>query len=107
MQGHPEIGETTKEATKFILQDYSTDYKHRLLSLNLLPLMMVYELHEIGETTSSTTSRIPRSPSISQGTFHSLVLKLLQTDTHTPGHEHSQALLLQPPCLSLERSSNH
>ena len=33
-------------ATKFILQDYSLDYKTRLLSLNLLPLMHWYELQE-------------------------------------------------------------
>ena len=36
-----------RRATKFILQDYTSDYKSRLLSLNLLPLMMPYELNDI------------------------------------------------------------
>ena len=34
-------------ATKFILQDYSSDYKTRLLSLNLVPLMQWYELQDM------------------------------------------------------------
>ena len=34
-------------ATKFILQDYLSDYKTRLLSLNLLPLMHWYELQDM------------------------------------------------------------
>ena len=36
-----------RRATKFILQDYSHDYKTRLLSLNLLPLMHWYELQDM------------------------------------------------------------
>ena len=36
-----------RRATKFILLDYSSDYRDRLLSLKLLPLMMVYELNDI------------------------------------------------------------
>ena len=31
-------------ATKFILNDYSSDYKSRLLKLNLLPLTMIYDI---------------------------------------------------------------
>jgi hypothetical protein len=50
-----------QRATKYILQDYSTDYKLRLLSLNLLLLMMVYELNDI--MFLSTTTRNPLSPS--------------------------------------------
>ena len=34
-------------STKFILNDYTCDYKSRLLSLQLLPLMMLYELNDI------------------------------------------------------------
>ena len=34
-------------ATKFILNDYSSNYKSRLITLRLLPLMMVYELYDI------------------------------------------------------------
>ena len=36
-----------RRATKYILQDYSSNYKHRLLSLSLLPLSMLYELNDI------------------------------------------------------------
>lgn len=36
-----------RRSTKYILQDYTSDYKTRLLSLNILPLMMLYELNDI------------------------------------------------------------
>ena len=36
-----------RRATKFILNDYSSDYKFRLTSLKLLPLMMFYELLDL------------------------------------------------------------
>lgn len=36
-----------RRATKFILNNYHSDYKSRLLSLNLLPLMMTLELNDI------------------------------------------------------------
>ena len=36
-----------RRATKFILSDFSSDYKSRLLSLNMLPLMMQFELSDI------------------------------------------------------------
>ena len=36
-----------RRATKFILQEFSSDYKKRLTSLFLLPLMYWFELHDI------------------------------------------------------------
>jgi len=36
-----------RRATKFILNDYSSDYKSRLIKLNLLPLMMQFEFNDI------------------------------------------------------------
>ena len=36
-----------RRATKYILNDFSSDYKSRLLSLNLLPLSMVLQLSDI------------------------------------------------------------
>jgi len=36
-----------RQATKFILNNYTTDYKTRLTQLNLLPLMYVLEFHDI------------------------------------------------------------
>ena len=36
-----------RRATKFILNDFTSDYKTRLRSLNLLPLMMTFELQDL------------------------------------------------------------
>ena len=36
-----------RRATKFIMNDYTSDYKSRLLHLNLLPLMHVFEITDI------------------------------------------------------------
>ena len=36
-----------RKATKFIVNDYSSGYKQRLLSLNMLPLMYWYELQDL------------------------------------------------------------
>ena len=36
-----------RRATKWILNDYVSDYKTRLSSLEILPLMMLYEFHDI------------------------------------------------------------
>ena len=36
-----------RRATKYILDDFTSDYKDRLISLELLPLMMFYELLNI------------------------------------------------------------
>lgn len=36
-----------RRSTKFILQDYDMDYKNRLKKLNMLPLMMYFELADI------------------------------------------------------------
>ena len=36
-----------RRASKFILNDYTMDYKSRLINLNLLPLMYIYELTDI------------------------------------------------------------
>ena len=42
-----------RRATKFILSDYSMDYKSRLINLKLLPLMYIYELTDILFTIKS------------------------------------------------------
>ena len=36
-----------RRATKYILNDYSTDYKTRLMKLHILPLMMQFEINDI------------------------------------------------------------
>ncbi len=42
-----DIASVQRRATKFILADYSSDYKLRLTRLNLLPLMMELEVNDI------------------------------------------------------------
>ena len=41
------IERVQRRATKYILQDYHSDYKSRLTSLNLLPLMYWFELQDL------------------------------------------------------------
>ena len=41
------IERVQRQATRFILHHSRQDYKDRLLSLNILPLMMTYELTDI------------------------------------------------------------
>ena len=36
-----------RRATKFILNDHLTDYRQHLVSLNLLPLMMIFGIYDI------------------------------------------------------------
>ena len=36
-----------RRATKYILDDYQSDYKAMLTKLKLLPLMMIYELNDV------------------------------------------------------------
>lgn len=46
-----------RRATKFILNNTTLKYKDRLLALNLLPLMMVYELVFFIKEIKNTTAR--------------------------------------------------
>ena len=41
------IERVQRRATKYILNDYTSSYKTRLILLNLLPLMYLFELHDI------------------------------------------------------------
>ena len=47
------IEQIQRRATKFILNDYSSDYFDRLKQLNLLPLMYTFELNELVFTLKS------------------------------------------------------
>ena len=77
-------------ATKFILKDYDSNYKIRLLTLKLLPLMYPFELQDISFTVKSlkystkgfnilhhisfSTSIHVHHPVISLNTFHILII---------------------------------
>ena len=36
-----------RRATKYILNDYSTDYKSRLINLHMLPLMYILDVNDV------------------------------------------------------------
>ena len=45
-----------RRATKFILNDYQSSYRSRLLTLHLLPLMYLFELCDIIKSLKNPTS---------------------------------------------------
>ena len=45
--GYFAAGKVQRRATKVILNDYTSDYKFRLIKLQLLPLMYMYDLSDI------------------------------------------------------------
>ena len=47
MQNVSYVEQIQRRATKYILNDYSSTYRTRLLHLNLLPLMYVFEISDI------------------------------------------------------------
>ena len=70
-----------RRASKFILNDYSIDYKSRLIKLNLLPLMYIYELTDIlffikSIKTSNNSFDITEFISFSSSNTRSLGTKL-------------------------------
>ena len=50
------IEQIQRRATKFILNDYSSDYFDRLKQLNLLPLMYTFELNVYAKVTQASLS---------------------------------------------------
>ena len=58
-----------RRATKFILNDYSSDYKSRLQSLHLLPLMYRLELNDIMFFVSSVKNPSPHFNILNYFTF--------------------------------------
>ena len=83
-----------RRATKFILGDFSLDYKSRLTSLNLLPLMYLYELADILFLVKQLLSPDPCFPisnfitfvSSSTRSSSSLKLKHLSPQTNLTHH---------------------
>jgi len=79
-------------ATKFIVNDFSMDYKSRLLQLKLLPLSLLYELNDICFFVKSLKN--PHSSfnildfvkfshnSTRSGSTHKLVLPLVKSTRH-------------------------
>lgn len=48
-----------RRVTKFILSDFTTSYKNRLIQLNLLPLMYQYELNDLIYFIKSSKLLVP------------------------------------------------
>ena len=49
-----------RRATKFILSDYTSNYKTRLMQLGMLPLMQIYEIADIMFFINSINNITPR-----------------------------------------------
>ena len=84
-----------RRATKYILNDYVSDYKSRLVSLELLPLMMWYELMDIMFFVKSYKQPTPRfdilkfftiSPSTSTRSSSRLTLRHTFSRTNSSRH---------------------
>ena len=87
--------EKIQRATKYILMDFNSDYKLRLISLNLLPIMYIFEINDLIffvklllNKQSCDKFSIHNyvnfcSSSTRLGTFHKL--------THTLSHYHSSS----------------
>ena len=63
-----------RQATKFILNDYESDYKTRLLKLDLLPLMYILDFYDILFLSKLSNSHHHISTLIT--TLHSVMLTL-------------------------------
>ena len=83
-----------RRATKYILNDFSFDYKSCLLKLNILPLMYIYKLNEI-----LFFNKIANSPSPHFKIHHYITF----SNPATRSSEHSK--LLHIKCFS--NSSRH
>ena len=103
-----------RRATKFILNDFSSDYKSRLLRLNLFPLMLLYEYYDIifffKCLKSPSSFNINNYVSFaSSSTRSSANSKLLHTKSTTNSSHHFYfnrlpRLWNSLPVLSLEKS---
>ena len=85
------IENVQRRATKFILNNFNTDYKTRLVKLHLLPLAMLYELNDICffikslmQTSSSFNilDYVSFSRNTRSGTHNKLVLPLSTSSRH-------------------------
>ena len=80
-------------ATKFILNDYHTDYRSRLISLNLLPLMYFLELLDILFFIKCLKSPDPSFPILN---FVSFSAASTRSASYTKLiHQHRQSTLSQ------------
>ena len=76
-----------RRATKWILNDYVSDYKARLSSLEILPLMMLYEFHDIVFFLKSLKSP---SPAFDIRTFVTFSTNQTRSAGYRLTHTHSR-----------------
>ena len=75
-----------RRATKFILGDFSQDYKSRLIYLHLLPLMYVFELFDILLFVKSLKSPDPSFPVLDYVSFSNNSTRSSTFTKLTPRH---------------------
>ena len=85
-----------RKSTKYILNNYHLDYKTRLTSLHLLPLMYTYELYDILFLIQSLKDPDPSFPIMKYISFSTTATRsglnsklTYQSSSHTNLHQHS------------------
>ena len=64
-----------RRATKWILNNYTSDYKSRLISLHMLPLMMTLEVYDISFFLKSLSSPLEAFNILDYVSFQSLPVR--------------------------------
>jgi len=80
-----------RRATKYILNDYISSYKSRLLQLNLLPLMYIYELNDLMfliKSLNTPTDNFDIKDFISFNTSSTRQFKLCHPRALSTNHHH-------------------
>ncbi len=93
-----------RRATKFILNDFFSDYKTRLISLHILPLIMQLELNDLHFFLKWLKTLT--FPNMSVSLPVPLDHPPIQTQAHSLKNQFHKTLLLQPSPSPLELSSS-
>ena len=93
-KGHLPSGAVQRRGTKYILNDFQSDYKSRLISLDLLPLMYTYEILDILFLAKSLKTPDPSLPihdfiSFSSSTRAGCTSELVHQESSTSTSSHS------------------
>ena len=110
---HLELLETVqRRATKFILNNFELDYKSRLVHLNLLPLMLWYELADIMllvKCIKNPDSRLKISKYITFSTTNTRSASFLKLSHYISPFKDQplQTFLFQQSLQAMECSSPH
>ena len=98
-----------RHATKFILNDYTSDYKTRLIQLGLLSLVYIYEIADILFFIKSLKTPTDKFNMLTYVNFNTDSTRSSGTKLHhkTAPRQYSHELLLCSPTQTVELTSNN